>query len=866
MFVFLYIIICALLGITLTSYLIPDVRRLYLGCAPSKKAIDNIPSTLFVVPVGLITGLMSVSFVQYYITLGLSYFIENQSLVKKAGLLITLGLAVWITLSSVILLARRRAKKMDSEETDASAGIYEYSVFNSVFYGLSVVIFTVLATFLMFYTYRMNGDILNVGYSTSSDLAPHTAMVSSFGVGYNFPTQYMHFSGDGIQYHFLFYFLCGSLEYLGLPIDLAINVPSIIVMVCAFTLLGLLAVLISGKRPAFLIAPVLVLFRSSLNVFLQIRQLLGNGETMRSAFKNIIHSSSWYVATDYDNWGIWAINVYPNQRHLMLGVSVILIFIILFIPFVRRMCISIMRDGIKAFIASRNAWLPRRSDPLMPWQLLILTGLLALFFPYFHGSCTIAMLLILAVMAMFSESRLMHIIIAAVSVVSAFVQSMAFSGGAGNVVSMKHETGFILGEKATLPGAAKYLLIVTGLTLILALITCIVMLIKDIVKKRPVYRLILFISFLIPLIFAFNYQVTLEMLANHKFIQITLILLDAFVAVLIANLISIPFKIKKKEAKEPVGITGTPEPLPSGEEVKEEATPDAGTDGSEDDAAEASEVSFGDEPSEEDEPFELGLDDEDMADFGTAVPEAVSFGDEENVKLEDPVTEISSEDQSDETEETSEETADEEPESEEAEKTPSAAAIEAPSEHTPIEEPSKKNKGLSLPAWIAIEIVGVLLAIMLMVPLTATGVSEWMTYININKQSWQINTKSPLTTWIEANTDPSDVFLTPMWHINRFTLAGRPMYYGWPYYAWSAGHDTYTRDTIYCWLLTGCNGNKDEFVRYCQERGIKYVIEDPEFFMNTYTDGIVYNAEFFRSNFTQAAYFAEEGTTVYKIY
>ena len=37
------------------------------------------------------------------------------------------------------------------------------------------------------------------------------------------------------------------------------------------------------------------------------------------------------------------------------------------------------------------------------------------------------------------------------------------------------------------------------------------------------------------------------------------------------------------------------------------------------------------------------------------------------------------------------------------------------------------------------------------------------------------------------------------------------MYYGWPYYAWSAGHDTYTRDTIYLWLITGCGGDIDEF-------------------------------------------------------
>ena len=119
---------------------------------------------------------------------------------------------------------------------------------------------------------------------------------------------------------------------------------------------------------------------------------------------------------------------------------------------------------------------------------------------------------------------------------------------------------------------------------------------------------------------------------------------------------------------------------------------------------------------------------------------------------------------------------------------------------------------------------------------------------------------------VMENTDPSDVFLTPEWSMNRFILAGRPMYYGWPYYAWSAGHDTYTRDTIYLWLITGCGGDIDEFTRYCKERGIKYLIADPEFEQTDYGNGIYFNKRFFEENLTQAAYFAEENTTIYRIY
>ena len=162
-------------------------------------------------------------------------------------------------------------------------------------------------------------------------------MVSSFGEGFNFPTQYIHFSGDGIKYHFFFYFFAGTLQYLGLPIDYALNLPSIISMVCALVLLGLLAVLISSRRSAFLVAPVLVLFRSSLNVFYHFGEYLKSGSTPSQAVKSILDYSAWYEVTEYDGWGIWAINVYPNQRHLMLGISLILIMVILFLPFVRRL-------------------------------------------------------------------------------------------------------------------------------------------------------------------------------------------------------------------------------------------------------------------------------------------------------------------------------------------------------------------------------------------------------------------------------------------------------------------------------------------------------------------------------------------------
>lgn len=1021
----IYLLLCALFGICFVGLAVPDVRRLYMACSSSAKAISHIPNTLFTVPAGIVTGMLCVPFFNYYVTLGLSYVIDNGDLCKKLGVLITFAFFIWMILTCLILINRKRIKREKAkEEGSTSIDDYKNNILDTVFYGAVILVITVATTFLMFYTYRISGTTLVNGASTFSDLSPHTAMVSSFGTGFNFPTQYMHFSGDGIKYHFLFYFFAGTLEYLGLPIDYALNIPSIASMVCALVLLGLLAMFISSKRASFLLAPVLVFFRSSLNIFYHFGELLSAGNTPVQALKEIAGSNIWYAVTDYDNWGIWAINVYPNQRHLMLGISVILIMVILFLPFVRRLCISVSRagsfvDGLKAIAFSGNAWLPRSGDPLSPLSISLLACILVIVMPYFHGSCLIALLLVLFGMAIFSESRLCYLAVAICGVVSSYIQTLVFSGGYKNVVSFEFKPGFILNE-LTASSVARYLLIVTGGTLVLAFVFALIALVMDIIRKKPVHRILLLICFLNPMIFAFLCQVSLEMLANHKFIQVSLILVDVFVAALISNLLFIPVKLRKTSANaEAVSASETtgaeviavetvsavtadnarpalpaspfgeyseddgesdtldvdpeeetlPEALPEETVNKEplfgdEATAEDVTDGSEEEESEitseedsetaSDETNDSDAESSADSDSNAGVEEdsssntdtsENFAAIATLFSERIKEVQSENNASDDAAAEETPADIIEETiVETTEETAvtesaavsdtvtsdesendedfddsddsdvalmesteqpahaemrpgsmalgltfgEEEPVIEEdpniiiesADEAVSVAVIDASDDDTKSETDSEfapeslkheaivpaKAKGLSLPAWIALEIAGVLLAIALMLPLTATGLSEWATYININKHPVLVNTDSAVTEWIVENTEPSDVFLTPTWSMNRFILAGRPMYYGHAYYAWSAGHDTYTRDTIYQWLISGCGGDINEFTRYCKERNIRYLIVDSDFDGVTFESGVTFNREFFEQNLTQAAYFAEENTTIYRIF
>ena len=696
--------------------------------------------------------------------------------------------------------------------------------------------------------------------------------------------------------------------------------------------------------------------------------------------------------------------------------------VIIFLPFVRRLGISLSRsedfgDGVKTFAFSKNAWLTRSGDPLYPVSIAFLACVLVSIMPYFHGSCLIALLLVLFGMAIFSESRLLYLIVAVFAVGSSYAQTLAFSGGYSNVVSFKFAPGFIL-DKPSVADLAHYLYIVTGLTIILALVFAVTVLIVDIVRKKPVYRFLLFLCALNPMIFAFLFQVTLEKLANHKFIQVSLILLDVFVAALIANLFFIPLKIRKAaeaEAYDPSedeeddvdassddgdlavttistgagvrtpvlaagsafgepleekkedpldieamdshtgidadisGLNGDSDTAPAKEkeEIKEEPVPAELLFGDEKKESEEETDEEADESSEETDPEEsasedTGSEDNSSDEDNKAEEEKASEteGSNDSEKSDDSEAkagvealaalfgeEINHSKDSEETseedkEESSEEKADDKKtddsdDSDEAvmESTPEPAhasmrpgsialdqvkfgedepddeddsnvliqssnevveVVEAdeliskeelnPSElkHEPVK--TKKEKGIPLAAWIALELAGCILAIALMVPLTATGISEWATYINLNKGYTSVNINSPVTKWIMENTDPSDVFLTPRWSMNRFILAGRPMYYGWPYYAWSAGHDTYTRETIYLWLVSGCDNDIEEFTRYCKERHIRYLIADSEFYNAEFDNGVTFNREFVEKNLTHAAYFAEEDTTIYRIY
>ncbi len=761
MLAILYLIIAIFFGTQLIRLLIPDVRRLYVGIAADQHTLEKIPTSLFLIPAGTLVGLLLTSWLTYFLAYIMAPYIPADTPTMLPANIVAMCLFLYCGCLFWQRCFVRNYRASQSETKTRRLPGFRKHPGSIIFYILSILLVISAVAFVYFYTCFTSGDNIRLGFSIFSDFSPHVAITSGFGVGSNFPTQYPHFAGDNIQYHFMFYFLTGNLEALGLPLVWAINLPSILCFGSALTLLGTLAVLLSSRRSAFFFAPLLVLFRSGWNVFHQMSELMSApGGSFESAVKAIIHQSAWYGYTIRDEWGIWAINVYANQRHLALGIGLVLVLIFLFLPHFRRMFLHLGREKqfsakAKRFFISREAWIARKDDPLRPWGAIILGSLIALAMPFFHGSCLICALLVLFGMAIFSEFRLGYAVVAAVSVLSATLQASFFAGGASNVASFKYYFGFVIPElegknKMGLSGVLNatgtvisYLLKMGFLTVIIPAALFLGLLIYELIRKKNPYRSFLLITFSFPLIFAFYCQVSLEVLANHKFIQVSFILFDILIAGVLANLLALPIKIKEK------------------------------------------------------------LDEKTQ----------------EELQAED-------------------------------------------------EKKVAKKQGPALPkkAFIPVQIVSTIVCLCLTFGLIATGISEWCIYYNLNTHKGgfvELHTEAPIAEWIEKNTKEDAIFLTPMWSVNDFFLSGRRVYYGWPYFAWSAGHDTTTRQINYQWLLAGANGNIDEFRRYCAEVGIQYVIASNDYYGNTETSDF-YNPDFFAENLTEVAFF-EDGTIIYQV-
>ena len=499
-----------------------------LSHATTPKSARLLDKPLFYIPSGILIGLTFLTFTNYFAILLIQPIIPTGlSAIIPASILSCLAACI----TCIILIKKRKQfLKIDFKRTPANSFI---------FYGICIVLFIVVSIYLFYSTFYRKDNILYSGFTTFSDFAPHTALVSAFAKGGNYPVEYPHFPGDQISYHFFFYFLCGTLHALGLPFEHAINIPSILASVSTFTMLGVFTVWLSGKTITFLIAPILLLFRQSF-AFISLYEILKlDGLQFPAILRGMFTHKQWIGDAPYDNWGLWSINVYANQRHLLWGMALLLVALSFYLPYLQQALSQIRQDTpflekAKTMLLSRNTWLVpgyRARSHILP--LLIIVTM-----PYFHGSALIALLLILLCLSIFSSGKLFFLITALVAVFSSLIQSRFFSGGVKNVANLQFVPGFVIPLHTG--SALDYLIKCFGLVVPLALLYLFFL-------KEYSHKIILLACFF-PFAFAFAFQMTVDITANHKFIQITLILFCLFEAIILERLFN-AFS-KKKKSKE----------------------------------------------------------------------------------------------------------------------------------------------------------------------------------------------------------------------------------------------------------------------------------------------------------------------------
>src|SRR6266567_5061766 len=192
---------------------------------------------------------------------------------------------------------------------------------------LFIVGYVVLVSWMMFASFTSGGGKLKIANAQYSDFGPNTAIIQSFAVGHNFPTEYPHFSGDRIRYHFLFYFQAGNLEFLGLDPAWSLNLLSILSLVAVLVLVMALGEVLFQSRVVGRLGASLFFFFGSLSYI----PFFYKQTSVRAAIEAVKRHGEFLPSIfPYrgEQWGTWSQVTYLNQRHFASAIGIFLLVLV----------------------------------------------------------------------------------------------------------------------------------------------------------------------------------------------------------------------------------------------------------------------------------------------------------------------------------------------------------------------------------------------------------------------------------------------------------------------------------------------------------------------------------------------------------
>src|SRR6266487_965542 len=419
--------------------------------------------------------------------------------------------------------------------------------------------YVVLVSWMMFASFNSSGGKLKISNPEYSDFGPNTALLQSFAVGYNFPTEYPHFSGDRIRYHFLFYFQAGNLEFLGLDPAWSLNLLSITTLLAMLIVVMTLGEVLFNSRTVGRLGSLLFFFFGSLSY----APFLHKQVSIRAAIEAIKHQGEFLPSIfPYrgEQWGTWSQVTYLNQRHFASAIGILmLVLVFLVIPY-------------RAWAARRSKPLPStdtvqsepdalieapppavsddmtRPDTLSESQTepasvsaatevkpqtvgtaesfcatvpgFIFSGVLLGLIPMWNSAVFIAASAVLGVLFILFPLRLQMLALAITAGLIALPQMLYLGTGSGRAPMPRlFHWGYMV-DQPTAMNVAKYLGFTFGFKWLLIALALIF---ASWFQRR------LFLAALSLLGVAFCFQFTIEVLANQKFLHICVIIANLFV-------------------------------------------------------------------------------------------------------------------------------------------------------------------------------------------------------------------------------------------------------------------------------------------------------------------------------------------------
>lgn len=462
-----------------------------VGCLFPRRTAENGNRIWVILPTAFGTGVLMLTWAVYIISWMFSVCAGAEHPLFYGNLLV-------MTVSTLVLAVLFKKKKKNIFPVAEGMLTRKWILRKEI---ILFTVVTVFVTWMMFYVFHMKDGILYSGFSVFGDYAPHTAMMRSFSRGNNFPTQYPHYGGQDVKYHFMFQFLVGNLEYLGLRIDIGYNLVSILSLTGFLMILYAISYRMFHSFCAGASALVFFFFRSGTAFWQYLWEHFRAGDLVETLRAN----TSFIGYTTNENWGLWNFNVYLNQRHLAFGLLMVSAAVWIFMEWLEAGC-SHSENGIVWIgkrIFSKDAWAGRNV------KIAVLLGVFLGLTAFWNGAALIGGLLILAGMAVFSDGKLDYAICAALAVFFSELQSKLFVSG--SVMSLSFYWGF-LAENKSLVGVIGYLAEISGFFFVGLVVTVVFL------KRKE--RAVLF-GFLLPLVFAFLVSLTPDINVNHKYVMIS---------------------------------------------------------------------------------------------------------------------------------------------------------------------------------------------------------------------------------------------------------------------------------------------------------------------------------------------------------